>query len=143
MRVILVGAVHEPLAVREYGDLKRAIRESPLQDAASKRKIALLYSRKATFASHSGGGVTVCRDGEGDFYIFPPSPSAYGCHRLAAARSRHGSDNTLCCHSLPWRRFATQRERLILPLRYPKGEADIVEFLGWRSPKTCGSYCSE
>ena len=26
---------------------------------------------------------------------------------LAAARSRHGSDTTPWCHSLPWRRFAT------------------------------------
>ena len=34
-------------------------------------------------------------------------PSAFGSHRLAAARSHSGSDNTLCCHSLPSCRFAT------------------------------------
>ena len=33
---------------------------------------------------------------------------------LAAARSRHGSDNTPCCHSLPCRRFATSKGRLKL-----------------------------
>ena len=34
-------------------------------------------------------------------------------HRLAAARSRSGSDTTPWCHSFPSRRFATQRERLL------------------------------
>ena len=32
-------------------------------------------------------------------------------HRLAAARSRHGSNTTLWCYSLPWRRFATSSGR--------------------------------
>ena len=35
-------------------------------------------------------------------------------HRLAAARSRSGSDTTPWCHSLPSRRFATQRARLLV-----------------------------
>ena len=35
-------------------------------------------------------------------------------HRLAAARSRSGSDTTPWCHSFPSRRFATQRERLFV-----------------------------
>ena len=38
-------------------------------------------------------------------------PSRSACHRLAAARSRSGSDTAPWCHSLPSRRFATsQRE---------------------------------
>ena len=36
--------------------------------------------------------------------------------RLAAARSRHGSDTTLWCHSLPCRHFVTSRRE---PFRYP------------------------
>ena len=39
-----------------------------------------------------------------------PTPSVIflrKCHRLAAARSRRGSDTTPWCHSLPRRRFAT------------------------------------
>ena len=40
-----------------------------------------------------------------------PHPSRYARHRLAAARSRSGSDTPPACHSLPSRRFATsQRE---------------------------------
>ena len=39
---------------------------------------------------------------------------AIACHRLAAARSRSGSDTTLWCHSLPLRRFATSRRKAIL-----------------------------
>ena len=35
-------------------------------------------------------------------------------HRLAAARSRSGSDTTPWCHSFPSRRFATQRARLLV-----------------------------
>jgi len=37
-------------------------------------------------------------------------------HRLAAARSRSGSDTTPWCHSFPSRRFATQRARLFVSL---------------------------
>ena len=36
-----------------------------------------------------------------------------GTGGLAAARSRHGSDTTLWCHSLPCRRFATSTVRTI------------------------------
>ena len=45
-----------------------------------------------------------------------PFPSRRFAERrpcLAAARSRHGSDSHLGCHSLPWRRFATPRGRLL------------------------------
>ena len=36
-----------------------------------------------------------------------PSVTASPCHRLAAARSRRGSDSPPGCHSTPRRRFAT------------------------------------
>ena len=50
------------------------------------------------------------------------------CHRLAAARSRSGSDTTVWCHSLPSRRFATSRREAMIALRYPLSE------LKWRPP---------
>ena len=57
--------------------------------------------------------------------IFTQAPSVTAahtclpCHRLAAARSRLGSDSPLDCHSLPRRRFATsRREAKIQPHGY-------------------------
>ena len=51
-------------------------------------------------------------------------------HRLAAARSRSGSDTTPWCHSFPSRRFATQRERLfvspIITQIGRKSKSDII-----------------
>ena len=41
-----------------------------------------------------------------------------GRHRLAAARSRHGSDSPLDCYSLPCRHFATLKEELILKMNF-------------------------
>ena len=41
---------------------------------------------------------------------FRITPSVFGLrriHRLAADRSRHGSDSPPDCHLLAWRRFAT------------------------------------
>ena len=40
-----------------------------------------------------------------------------GVDGLAAARSRHGSDTTLWCHSLPCRRFATSATRIPSPTK--------------------------
>ena len=40
-------------------------------------------------------------------HLLIPSVTASPCHRLAAARSRRGSDSLPGCHSTPRRRFAT------------------------------------
>ena len=39
-------------------------------------------------------------------HLLIPSVTASPCHRLAAARSRRGSDSPPGCHSIPRRRFA-------------------------------------
>ena len=53
------------------------------------------------------------RDGEGFIFIsFALSATPSACHRLTAVRSRLGFDSHSGCHSLPRRRFATQRWRL-------------------------------
>ena len=41
-----------------------------------------------------------------------------GRHRLAAARSRHGSDSPPDVHSLPCRHFSTLKEELILKMNF-------------------------
>ena len=41
-----------------------------------------------------------------------------GRHRLAAARSRHGSDSPPDCRSLPCRHFSTLKEELILKMNF-------------------------
>ena len=56
-------------------------------------------------------------------------------HRLAAARSRHGSNTTLWCYSLPWRRFATSSGRQKRNIyAFPKREATATVL--WCSPDT-------
>ena len=63
------------------------------------------------------------------FYLFSyfHSLSWLRCQRLAAARSRRGSDSPPDYHSLPHRHFATPKEEDIITtaptLRYPRGGA--------------------
>ena len=58
---------------------------------------------------------------------FPPSRLT-PCHRLAAARSRSGSDTTPWCHSLPSRRSATRRRRLWFVRRFNFVRSRISEW---------------
>ena len=51
--------------------------------------------------------VTTKRETAQSGRLLIPSVTAAPCHRLAAARSRRGSDSPPGCHSTPRRRFAT------------------------------------
>ena len=67
-----------------------------------------------------------------------PLRHANACHRLAAARSRSGSDTTPWCHSLPSRRFATRGERLIF---LSLGRANTVRPYGVEV--LCGGFLTQ
>ena len=66
-----------------------------------------------------------------------PHPSCLtAIHRLASARSRHGSDSHLGCHSLPCRRFATRWGRLTRQVRTWHGPSICEANMAARSLQT-------
>ena len=86
----------------------------PLVTKGSCRRRRLKGSERCRFAER----YPVARQ---NVHLLIPSVTASPCHRLAAARSRRGSDSPPGCHSMPRRRFATlvTKGRLFLPFPAP------------------------
>ena len=73
----------------------------PLVTKGSCRRRRLMRSEGRRSAQHPPAEVRQ------NLRLLIPSVTAAPCHRLAAARSRRGSDSLPGCHSTPRRRFAT------------------------------------
>ena len=76
------------------------IQRLPLAIKGSCRRRRLKGSERCRFAER----YQMARQ---NVHLLIPSVTASPCHRLAAARSRRGSDSPPGCHSMPRRRFAT------------------------------------
>ena len=77
------------------------IQRLPLVIKGSCRRRRLRGSERHGFAERPPAEVRQ------NVHLLIPSVTASPCHRLAAARSRRGSDSLPGCHSTPRRRFAT------------------------------------
>ena len=96
------GRAKELLQIRQHGAHRRVCRSPrlPLVTKGSCRRRRLMRSEGRRFAERQ----PVVRQ---NVHLLIPSVTASPCHRLAAARSRRGSDSPPGCHSMPRRRFAT------------------------------------
>ena len=97
-----VGAGLAPPACCEFAPRCRVCttQRLPLVTKGSCRRRRLKGSERCRFAERPP---TVVRQ---NVHLLIPSVTASPCHRLAAARSRRGSDSPPGCHSIPRRRFA-------------------------------------